>query len=801
MRRPVTDPDTEFELMSDSPKDNPSNEWDRVPTVARGGAMVRVNPTPNDRALSLDLQQAGVGGEEEEGVDALHYWRIILKRRWTVISVVAAAVAMAVIQTMMTKPMYRATTTIQIDAEPIRVIEGEGVLPREDYTFMPTQLELLRSRGMAERVARAMNLAADPAIASLSRPSPLAMAFYSVFGGGPETSKEAQAGDEPAADDDAPRQVAAVDDAENERRLLAAMTSFVMSGLSVSQVPDSRLVRISFESPDPDLSARISIGVAEEFIQANLDRRMDASSFAKRWLETSLADAKARLEASERALIEFAQREQLFEVEGQTPMANQTLADLNAAISAARADRIKAEARLKSVQSGPLDAIPEVLGSDLINRLKESRSVLAGEYQQKLATFKPDFPEMRRLQNRIDEIDRQIAAATQTIKASIEAEYRAALQREELLSQQIDSVRTEALDVRGRSIEYNILKREVDTNRQQYEGLLQRFKEVGLAGGVGTNNISIVDRAEVPGGPFKPSLATNVQAGLLLGLILGVLLALLIEYLDDTVKIPEDVERKLRMPLLGVIPKLKVTETVASAMDDQRSAFSEAYRSLRTALQFATDKGVPRTLLVTSSSMAEGKSTTAFVLACNFAALGKKVLLLDCDLRNPSLHKRIPGAMNVNGLSNYLAGAIKPQEMVVATGIENLSFAPTGPLPPNPAELLASPRMSALLTVASHKFDIVIMDGPPVMGLADVPILAHLSAGTLIVVEAGETRVGIAVAAIKRLQAARARIVGTVLTKYDARGQGYGYGYGYGYSYSYAYYSYGATSQKQLGRS
>jgi capsular exopolysaccharide synthesis family protein len=195
--------------------------------------------------------------------------------------------------------------------------------------------------------------------------------------------------------------------------------------------------------------------------------------------------------------------------------------------------------------------------------------------------------------------------------------------------------------------------------------------------------------------------------------------------------------------------------------------------------------------------MAEGKSTTAFALACNFAQLGKKTLLIDCDLRNPSLHRRIPGISNQNGLSNYLSGAIKPQEMVVSTGIENLSFAPTGPLPPNPAELLASPRMSALLTVASHKFDVVILDAPPVMGLADVPILSHIAAGTLIVVESAETRVGMVSAAVKRLLAARARIVGAVLTKYDAAQAGYGYGYGYGYGDS--YYAYGGQ-RKRLGR-
>jgi capsular exopolysaccharide synthesis family protein len=778
--------------MAENPKGRPDNEWDQLPTVVTsGGALARKGPQPVQNALSLELAPPRESGEEEEGVDLLHYWRIIVKRRWTVLSVIVAAIALAVIQTMMTTPMFQATSTIQIDYEPIRVVNAEGVIPNSDYSYLPTQLEVLRSRSLAERVVQHMGLAEGQPIAI--KPSPLAAFFQSIFlPDQPATDTEA----EPAAPV-ASATPAEVDEAAMQRARIDGMTSFVRGGTSVQIVGDSRLVQITFISPDADLSARIANGIAEAYIESNIDRRMDASSFATKFLETSLADTKAKLEQSERALIAFAQEQELLDVDSNAPLATQNMVSLNEAISMARRDRINAEARLRSLQSGPLAAIPEVLTSDLINSLKETRSTLAGEYQQKLATFKPEFPEMKQLQGRIDEVDRQIEAAIQTIKASIEAEFRAASQREQMLQEQLDSSRDEVFDVRARSVEYNILKREVETNRQQYEALLSRYKEVGLAGGVGTNNISIVDRAQVPGGPFKPNLTTNIQAGLMLGLILGILLALLVEYLDDTIKAPEDVERKLHVPLLGVIPKIKVNENVQALMSDPRSAFSEAYRSLRTALQFATDRGVPRTLLVTSSSMAEGKSTTAYVLAFKFSQLGKRVLLIDCDLRNPSLHKRIPGAVNTNGLSSYLAGAIKPQEMVRASGIDNLSFAPTGTLPPNPAELLASPRMSALLTVASHKYDLVILDGPPIMGLADVPILAHLAAGTLIVVEAAETRVGMVTAALKRLQAARARVVGTVLTKYDARTAGYGYGYGY----SYSYYSYGTTpGQKQLGR-
>ncbi|HEX5754965.1 MAG TPA: polysaccharide biosynthesis tyrosine autokinase, partial [Arenimonas sp.] len=276
----------------------------------------------------------------------------------------------------------------------------------------------------------------------------------------------------------------------------------------------------------------------------------------------------------------------------------------------------------------------------------------------------------------------------------------------------------------------------------------------------------------------------------------GVLLAFLFEHLDDTLKSPDELEKLLGMPVLGIIPKLKAPQTPNEALDDPRSAFAEAYRSVRTALQFSTGSGVPRCLLVTSSTPAEGKSTTALTLAKNFAQLGKRVLIVDCDLRNPSLH-RVLGIENSQGLSNYLAGAAKATEVIQPTSTQGLMIMPTGPLPPNPAELLMGPKMVSLLTVAAEKFDQLILDGPPVMGLADAPILSNLANGTLLVVESGETRIAVAKNAIKRLLAARAHVIGTLLTKFEAKHAGNGYGYGYG---DYSYYSYGAKDTKKLAR-
>ncbi|RZA16642.1 MAG: polysaccharide biosynthesis tyrosine autokinase, partial [Lysobacteraceae bacterium] len=375
-------------------------------------------------------------------------------------------------------------------------------------------------------------------------------------------------------------------------------------------------------------------------------------------------------------------------------------------------------------------------------------------------------------------------------RSGIEAYY------ERMLMGQIGSLRTEALDVDGRSIQYNILKREVDTNRQLYDGLLQRYKEVGVAGDVRSNNISIIDRAEVPRGRFKPNLLLNLAIGLLLGAMLGVLAAFLLEFLDDTIKTPDDVEQKLRLPVLGIIPKLGPKDNINEIAADPRSSFSEAYRSVRTALQFATDHGVPRTLLITSSGPGEGKSTTALALARNFTQLGKRVLLIEADLRNPSMQRTLGLGKQAVGLSNVLSGACSLSEAIVELGEEGLFVIPAGPLPPNPAELLSGTKLISTLTVAAERYDQVIIDGPPVIGLADAPILANAADGTLLIIHSARTKISAAQAALKRLTVARARIVGALLSKYDARAAGYGYGYGYHYE---SYYAYGGKKRLTKG--
>jgi capsular exopolysaccharide synthesis family protein len=735
---------------------------DQLP-AGPGGEQPRL-PEPQTPQRELGPPRPG-----NKAIDLLAYWQMLLKRRWLVLGIMASGLALALLVTLLTPPVYRASATLQIDREAMQIVLVEGVTSGEASggDFFQTQYELLKSRALAERVTNKLHLANSPALANVAGRSWVDRVLHSLR---PEKAAAPGGGDSTRA------------------------VQVVQRGLEVEPIRNSRLVRLSYSSGDPRLSAKIANAFAAEFIAQQLDHKLDASSYAKKYLEDQLRDTKAKLEQSERALVAYAQKEKIVSTGDGPSLVAQNLGALNSQLADAQGARIRAEARLRGATSAKGAGLPaDMLTDSNVRILQQQKATLQGEYQQKLQVFKPDYPEMKQLQGQIDAVDRQITAALGDVRASVRSEYEAALAQESLLTQELASLRGQTLNVDSHSIEYNILKREADTNRQLYDALLQRYKEIGVATDVGSNNVSIVDRALPPAGRYKPSLPLNLGIGLLLGAILGALAAFALEFLDQTLKTPHDVEHRLRLPVFGIIPKLKKQEVPAQALRDLRSPFSEAYRSVRTALQFSTDSGVPKVLLVTSAGAGEGKSTTAWSLARNFAQLGKRVLLIDGDLRNPSLH-RVSEVRGDIGLSNLLAGAAQLNEAIQDTDDPCLKIVLSGPLPPNPAELLAGSKLISLLTVAAEAYDQVIIDGPPVLGIADAPILANAAAGTLLVVEAGKTRIQTAQIAIKRLYAARARLVGAVVSKYAAGHHAYGYGYG-----DYGSYSYGSAPKLTKG--
>ena len=717
----------------------------------------------------VGMPQMDQGGwsSEEEGApvfDLAAYWRLAQKHRILLIGCFLAALAIGAALTLLMTPIYTAQATLQIDRESARVFNSEDVTPRETISqgedFYQTQYGLLRSRSLTERVVDSLGLASsDQALANLEVKLP---------------DTEGTAAERARA-----------------RRDLAIRT--IQTNLSVAPIRGSRLVAVGYDSANPEVAARVANGFAENFIQANLDRKYESSSYAREFLEERIAQTKERLEDAERQLVDYATAEQIINVGensdgpsggGNTQsLASNDLVAINSALAQAKATRTAAEQRWRAASAVSVLSLPEVLSNNSAQRLIEQRATLNAEYQQKLTQFQPDYPEMVRLRAQITEADGQLQALTSNIRSSIRNEYTVALNNERSLQAQVNGLKGDVLDLRDRSIQYNILQRELDTTRTLYEGLLQRYKEVGITGDITANNISIIDRAVPPTKPSKPNLPINLALAALLGLGLGVVVVLALEALDETVATPDDVERKLGVPVLGVVPLLAKGETTASAMADIRSGFSEAYYSLRTALQFSTPDGAPASILVSSARPAEGKSTTAYATALNLARVGKRVLLVDGDLRNPSMH-RVVGVDNETGMSNLLSGSADLTAVVQRTRHDTLFFIPCGPLPPNPAELWGGDRVRQFLVECAKSFDHVVIDGPPVLGFADAPLLAANVGGTLFVLESRGTRRGQARGALKRLRVGRARLLGAVLTKFNTKATVYG-GYDYAYDYNY----------------
>jgi capsular exopolysaccharide synthesis family protein len=701
----------------------------------------------------------------ESQFDPSEIWRIVAKWWWLIAAIAAVCLFAAVVISLLITPVYRAQATIEVNPEGVQVVKmGElESMDGADRGFINTQAGLLRSRALAEKVARSANLAND----------------------------------ETAIDQELPRQ---------QRERIA--TGIVAGSVAIDPQRDSRLIQISIESTNAALAARLANSYADNFIQSNLERKFEATSYARTFLQQRIASVKARLEETERALVKYAKREGIITLAVDNGGAGTTrseqsldalsLAQLNESLSTARAERIKAEEAYRSEAGARATA--GIISDPTLQSLQAERARLQAQYQEKLGLYKPDFPEMAQMRQRLESLSGDIARHSRTVGGSasslLRAEYAAAVARENALQARVNQLKDAVMNLRERSIQYTILQREVDTNRTLYDALLQRFKEVGVAGGVGANTVSIVDRAEVPGAPFTPNLPLNIALGVIVGLVLGFGTAFAIEWIDDTIKTPDDLTSKLRIAPLGVIPVVPPSEgSVQEQLADPRSHVSEAYQSVRTALQFSTDHGVPRALLITSTRAAEGKSSTALALSHTLASLGARVLLIDADLRKPTF--RAPTATSA-GLSSLLAGAQSVQECIHPTQVERLFLLPSGPIPPNPAELLASGRMKDILQAVVQQFDHVVIDGPPVLGLADAPLLASMVEGTVMVIETGGIRRAAALNAVNRLRAGDTRLMGGILTKFNARKVGYGYGYGYGSADELYAYREGDEPKKQI---
>ena len=739
-------------------------------SVRSVGAVAQANDYSGNAGFYGPGQETG----DDFAVTLKGYLRIALKRKWLIAGCTTAAVALGTLVTLLQTPLYTSTVRLQIERDAAKVVEGGNISPTEAgnaIEFLKTQYELLQSRTMAERVVSAKSLHTDEEFLR-DEASLIQLVVGAVRGLFLSTPKE-----------------------EGQPDLQERAVGRVVANVSVKPVPGSRLVDVSYTNPNPRRAEQIANAYGDAFVSSTLDRRFEANSYAKTFLEDQSKQLKIRLEQSEKVLLDFAQQEQIVAVNEKSSISENNLAAANVALGQLVSERIKNEQLWSQVDKADAFNLPQILTNSVIDGLRAKRNELNRDYEEKLETFKPGYPAMVQIKNKIGEIDRQLGLEVKAIRQSLKAAYDSSLNQESEMKQRIEQLRAEVLDLQKRTVQYNILKREVETNRSLYNGLLTRFKEVDIAGGVGTNNVFIVDRAIASKTPSSPRLGRSLLLSLVLGLGASLGLAYLLEILDDRVRTPDEVEEISGLSMLGIIPKLPSDDEYREAFNDPHSAMAEAYRSLATALQFSSERGLPRSLTVTSAGPGEGKSSTAIAISRHFANLGKRVLLVDADLRNPSLHKKL-GHDNSYGLSNYLTGASAPPDVIQTTDYPNLALMASGPLPPNAADLLGGTRMFSLASIGLEVFDLIVIDSPPLLGLADAPLISSAVSATIFIVGAGQQPKAAIRSALRRLQLARGTVIGVVLTKFDSKAVGYGSGYGYGYGYGYGAdaYSYGAKA-------
>ncbi|HXN21377.1 MAG TPA: polysaccharide biosynthesis tyrosine autokinase [Candidatus Dormibacteraeota bacterium] len=707
----------------------------------------------------------------------LDYLIILRKHQWLIISFLLAVVTLVTIATFRMRPIYVSTARIAIDRENANVLPFQGsdayALYEDTEAYIETQSKILQSETLALHTIRSVGLVNQP-----------------DFGSG----------------DGRPSEVLITGSLANQKRP-PALGAF-LGGLSVKRVPTSRLLDVSFESTDPLLASRIVNAHLDNFIEQNFRSKYESITQASQWLAGQLNELKVKVQKAEDARITYERQNQIWTIDEKQSITTQKLGEINKELTDAQSDRMKKEAIYQLAQSGSLDALPGLRDSDAMKGLLVKRQEAVTAHADALNQYGPNFPKVQRLQAQIIEMDQLLEKEKKNIVAQVANDYRAARQREQLFSEALDKQKAETNAMAERLVQYNILKREADASKQLYDGLLMKLKEAGISAGLRSSNIRVVDPATVPSYPSRPSKTRNIALGFLVGLIGGIGLALLREYLDNTVKTPDDVERLSRLPSLAVVPafaslngqptKRKLLGMKARNGHDSRvelvshtlpkSQMSEAFRALRTSLLLSQADHPPQVILVTSALPREGKTTAAANLAVTLAQLGDRTLLIDADLRKPGAGRAL-GLTDAKyaGLSSYLAGVSSLEQVLVPhQTISNLSAILTGPIPPNPADLLSSHRLADAIVELRQQFKFIVIDSPPIMAATDAVIISVKADGVLIVVRSGETPKQAFSRTRDLLASVKCQMLGVVLNAVDSSAPDYYYSYRY-YPYSYGH--------------
>jgi len=769
------------------------------------------------------------GKTDKREIDLLEYVRVVLKRKWVLVTFAAVLVALAAVLSFTRTPLYRATATLLID-EPgtsllnIQDVLNSGAYYRSDYlgTYFNTQLRLLTSRSLAERVAKKLNLGARPefrmdggARAGFLAGLKSVITFRWLAGRGRgEAADAARAPQTPA---------------------VSSYAFAIQSGLSIAPIPETRLVYVSYVSPHAALSADVINALAEEFVSFSVETRYEATKQTSEFLTEQTALLREDLKRKEEDLQKYGQEKDLLYLSDNESTVVNKFADVNTALTTAQIERYAKESAYLELKGLRVDRLPESVSNPTIQALRTTYTQVQSDFDEKGRIYRPEYPEMVQLKARLDATRNTLQEEIRKAVDSAEAEYRAALKKESSLQGLLNEQRGDVTRMNRNAIFYHTLRTEVENMRTLLSTLVAKQNEIQVSsqlGGLRTSNIKIVDRALVPPGPFSPNVRRNLLMALLLGLFGGLGLIFLVEYLDNSVKGPEDVEKLVGLPSLGIIPYLSAegTRKRSDAYGSSRSygaelakpgedlpvvreielinhlypkfSIAEDYRTVRTSILFSHADSTPKTIAFTSTVPQEGKSATISNLAVSFAQLEGKVLLVDADLRKPRLSK-IFNLRNTNGLSSFLAGKCSYEEVIQKTSIDNVWTIPSGPHPPNPAELLNSKAMKELLARAKDEYSVVLLDTPPVLAVIDPVIVSSLVDSTVFIVRAGKTTRRSLQRAVEEVRKSKADIIGVVFNevRIGRRGIGTPFYHYYEYEYESTASAKAASSSERPGRS
>lgn len=687
----------------------------------------------------------------------------LFRQRWLIATVLLIAVVAGVAITLLTPPTYQATATVRVSPWGNTIVEGQEVETEifsasEIDSYMQTQINILQSRNLAEQVARELDFGKRTALLG--------------------------------ADIDESRPANRTDAQWEEDKI--KLSAQVLQGYVFAEAPnEAQIIAINVSSEDPALAAEIANGYAAAFVQSDVRRSLDSNAYARQYLLEQIEQVRSKLNEAELAANAYARSAGIVtqqtmgsgEEEGSSTIVGSNLASVNQTFAAVRANRIAAEQKWRAIANISAAQIPEVLNSPVVQGLTEERAKLNADLSVLRQRYNDEFPAIVDIRSRLSFIDQQIERTGADIKSSIRSEYLVARQQEQAMESELGSVTSEALVEQDKKIEFTGLERNAEAMREQLKSLLDRYNQINTASNLQSSSITTLDTATVPGSPVSPSLTRNLMIAVVLGLAMAGGLALVREVFVDQFRRGEDIEDRLGLTFLGQTPFVK-NEDLESEEANQFSTLMEAYASIRSTIDYA----VPRKGAVvqfTSSQASEGKSTTSLILAQLFARLGRKTLLIDCDLRKPSVHALLDIERPAAGLAEVLLGHVSFDEAKIETVRDNLTILSVAGIPPNPVEIVSSLAFRNFIETRRNEYSLVILDSSPMLGLADSAEIAKVVDATVFVIEANRTSLAQARTSVNRLRAVGANILGGVLTKYRALEAGSDY------SYQYQYYQYG----------